>query len=146
MPEDYLRFLPHLNASLNLASTILLVLGFVLIKRRRETAHRNVMLLSFAVSTLFLISYLIYHNMAGHIKFPEYPPNFIRYTYFTVLITHIVLAVFVPFLAIATIYCGLKDFRTAHRKLARWTFPIWLYVSVTGVIVYSMLYQLYPQN
>jgi uncharacterized membrane protein YozB (DUF420 family) len=144
MSEESLRLLPHLNASLNLLSTILLIVGFILIKRRRETAHRNVMLACFAVSTMFLISYLVYHKFAGHIKFPDYPPTGVKYAYLTVLFTHIVLAVFVPFLAIATIYCGLKDFRAAHRKLAKWTFPIWLYVSVTGVVVYLMLYQLFP--
>ena len=144
MPENIVHSLPHVNASLNFVATALLVVGYVLIKRRREVAHRNVMLACFAVSVLFLISYLTYHYSAGHVKFPKYPPPAVRYTYFAVLMTHIPLAMTVPFLAIGTIYFGLKDSRNAHRRLARWTFPIWLYVSVTGVVVYLMLYQLYP--
>ena len=144
MPDNLVHFLPHVNASLNLIATVLLVIGYVLIKKRREIAHRNTMLACFGVSVLFLVSYLIYHYTAGHVKFPKYPPPAVRYAYFAVLMTHIPLAVTVPFLALGTIYFGLKDRRDAHRRLAKWTFPIWLYVSVTGVIVYVMLYQLFP--
>jgi uncharacterized membrane protein YozB (DUF420 family) len=94
---------------------------------------------------VFLASYLTYHaNTAVVNRFPDYPPTAIRYTYYFVLLTHIVLAGLVPLLAIVTIYLGLKDRRTAHRRVARWTFPIWLYVSITGVVVYLMLYHLYP--
>lgn len=102
------------------------------------------MLSCFCVSVLFLTSYLVYHAFAGSKRFPDYPPAAIRTTYLAILFSHIVLAALVPFLAVITIVLGLKDRRSAHRKFARWTFPIWLYVSITGVIVYLMLYQLYP--
>jgi len=137
--------LPHINATLNALAAVLLVVGYVLIKNRREKAHQWTMLACFGVSVLFLVCYLTYHAMiGGGKKFPAYPPTGVRYTYYAVLLTHIVLAAAVPFLAVATIYFGLSDRRSAHRKLARWTFPIWLYVSITGVVVYVMLYQLYP--
>lgn len=136
--------LPHLNATLNSLATVLLVTGFVLIKRGRETAHKRVMLACFAVSVLFLISYLTYHYAAGHRSFPTSAPSGVRTLYLTVLASHVVLAAAVPFLAIATIGLALWDRRAAHRRLAKWTFPIWLYVSVTGVVVYVMLYQMYP--
>ena len=138
------QVLPHLNASLNALATVLLVTGYLLIRSHREQAHRRVMLACFAVSTVFLISYSIYHFQAGSVHFPDYPPPTVKVVYRTVLFSHIVLAALVPFLAIATIVLALRDRRQAHRRLARWTFPIWLYVSVTGVIVYVMLYQLYP--
>jgi uncharacterized membrane protein YozB (DUF420 family) len=126
-------------------ATILLVAGFVLIKQRREGAHKWTMLACFGVSVLFLICYVAYHvAIEGSKRFPSYPPAAIRYSYYFVLLTHIILAAAVPFLAIGTIFLGLRDKRSAHAKLARWTFPIWLYVSVTGVIVYLMLYQLFP--
>lgn len=145
---DQLAFiLPHVNASLNALATVLLVVGWRLIRQRREQAHRRVMISAFAVSTVFLGSYLLYHFGArdgASTPFPPYPPAAIRYSYYGILLTHIVLAMTVPFMAVASIYLGLTDRRAAHRRLARWTFPIWLYVSVTGVIVYLMLYQLYP--
>ena len=125
-------------------ATLLLLIGYVLIKRRLVVAHKRVMLTAFGVSVLFLVCYLTYHYFHGDTKFPKYPPAAIRYFYFAVLISHIILAMFVPFLAIATIYLGLREKNALHRKLAKWTFPVWLYVSVTGVIVYLMLYQLYP--
>ncbi len=136
--------LPHLNASLNALATVLLVTGLVLIKRGRERAHRNVMLTALLVSAVFLASYLTYHNRAGHVSFPSYPSAAVRVTYFAILLTHIVLAIAVPPLALITAWLGLRNRRAAHRRLARWTFPIWLYVSVTGVVVYAMLYQLFP--
>ena len=136
--------LPHVNASLNALAACLLVYGYRLIRRGRERQHRAVMLASFGISVLFLLSYLYYHYLAGSRRFPDYPPDIVRYTYLGVLATHIVLAATVPFLAMATIYCGLRDWRVAHRRLARWTFPIWLYVSITGVLVYLTLYCIYP--
>jgi uncharacterized membrane protein YozB (DUF420 family) len=135
--------LPHLNASLNALATVLLVVGYVHIKNGRERAHTRSMLFAFAVSVLFLISYVTYHAIAGSRRFPTSAPVAIRYAYFTILVTHIVLAAAVPFLAIVTIVTGLKDLRRTHRRWAKITFPIWLYVSVTGVIVYLMLYQLF---
>ncbi|MGV3607756.1 MAG: DUF420 domain-containing protein [Planctomycetaceae bacterium] len=141
-----IELLPHINASLNGLATILLIVGWVLIKQRKETAHKQVMLACFGVSALFLACYLVYHfNIEGGSKrFPDYPPPGIRYLYLSILLTHVLLAIAVPFLAITTIYWGLTNQRAKHRWLARWTFPIWLYVSVTGVIVYVMLYQLFP--
>lgn len=136
--------LPAVNALLNATATVLLIAGYALIKQRRETAHRNTMLAAFGVSTAFLACYLTYHLSPGHAmkKFTEPPP--VSYVYFTILVSHIFLAAAVPFLALATIYLGLRDRRAQHRRLARWTFPIWLYVSVTGVAIYVMLYHLYP--
>lgn len=143
-----LELLPHINASLNALAGVLLVVGYVLIKQRREQAHKWTMLTCFAVSVVFLICYLTYHEVlhrttGEHGKpFPNTNPA-IRWTYFTILVSHIILAAMVPFLALATIYYGLRDNRERHRRLAKWTFPIWLYVSITGVIVYLMLYQLF---
>lgn len=136
---------PHVNASLNAIATVLLVVGFVLIKQGKENAHKWTMLACFGVSVAFLCSYLLYHfGVKGgeSTKFPTEYGN-VRYVYLAILVPHIILAAFVPFLALATIYFGLRDRRAAHRRLAKWTFPIWLYVSVTGVIVYLMLYQIY---
>ena len=146
LSDEIVGLLPHVNASLNALATVLLVAGFALIKLRQESAHKWVMLACFGVSAVFLASYLTYHfNIGPKLKkFPyaEYPSA--AYAYYAILITHIILAVTVPFLAIGTIYLGLANKRLAHVRLAKWTFPIWLYVSVTGVVVYLMLYQLYP--
>lgn len=139
---------PHLNASLNGLSGILLVIGYLLIRRGRVAAHRNVMLASFTVSILFLISYLTYHfgfKDGVSTPFPKYPPLWVRYGYLGILLSHTILAALVPFLALRTIYLGLQDRRSEHRRWARVTWPIWLYVSLTGVIVYLLLYHLYPQ-
>ena len=136
--------LPHLNAFLNGLAATLLVVGVLLVKRGKTDAHRRVMLTCFGVSVAFLVSYLIYHAQAGSKRFPDYPPPAVRTIYLGILLTHTVLAVAVPFLAVATIYQGLRQQWQKHRRLAKWTFPIWLYVSVTGVVVYLMLYQIYP--
>lgn len=148
--NELVSTLPHVNASLNALATVLLLAGYVLIKQRREIAHKWTMIACFGVSTVFLISYLTAHELkrrltgVPHTEFsPEYGAA-VAMTYKTILISHIILAATVPFLAIATIYSGLKDWRRFHRKLAWWTFPIWLYVSITGVVVYVMLYHLYP--
>lgn len=140
--SDWVRQLPTVNALLNLTATILLVTGYVLIKRGREQAHKRSMLAAFAVSTVFLICYLVYHQQAGHVSFTG--PPAVRTIYLAILLSHVLLAITVPVLALTTIYLGLRDRRVAHRRWARWTFPIWLYVSITGVVVYIMLYQLYP--
>ncbi len=132
------RDLPTVNALLNATATVLLVWGFVLIKQRRETAHKRAMLATFATSVVFLISYLIYHYQALHVPFTG--PSAVRYVYYAILLPHVLLAAAVPFLALVTIYLGLTNQRLRHRRWARWTFPIWLFVSVTGVIVYVMLY------
>ena len=137
-----LEHLPALNASLNGLAAVLLILGYLLIKQRRELAHKRVMLSAFGVSCLFLISYLIYHYQVGHTKFEQ--PQPVRGIYLAILASHILLAVVVPVLAIWTIWLGFTNQRAKHRKVARWTLPIWLYVSVTGVVIYVMLYHLYP--
>ena len=146
--SEIVHVLPHVNAALNALASVLLVTGFVLIKRRREKAHKWVMLACFGVSVVFLASYLTYHFSipGGSRRFPTdeaVAPAVARYFYYAILLTHVVLAAAVPFLAVATIWLGLADRRQAHNRLAKWTFPIWLYVSVTGVVVYAMLYQLY---
>jgi uncharacterized membrane protein YozB (DUF420 family) len=123
-----------------------LVLGYVLIRRGREQAHKRTMFAAFAVSIAFLVSYLAYHVWPVGAKTTPFPgEGTVRLIYFIILVTHVVLAAAVPFLAGVTIYLGLRDRRLAHRRLARWTWPIWLYVSVTGVVIYVMLYHLYPQ-
>jgi putative membrane protein len=144
---DLADIFPHLNASLNALAGILLVVGYLLIKARREQQHKVVMLSAFATSCVFLACYLTYHfavKPGGHTKFSLEYGNAVRYAYYVILLTHVVLAAAVPFLAIWTIYLGYKDRRPAHRKWAKITFPIWLYVSVTGVLVYLMLYQWFP--
>lgn len=133
--------LPAVNATLNATSGILLAIGYVLIKGRRITAHRNCMLLAFASSTLFLISYVTYHAHIGSKPFPGAGP--IRVVYFTILISHILLAIVILPMAIMTLTRGLRGQYARHVTIARRTFPIWMYVSVTGVIVYFMLYRLY---
>jgi putative membrane protein len=145
MVDEVVKWLPHVNASLNALAGCLLVLGFVLIKRRREQAHKWTMLACFGVSVAFLGCYLFYHFNTEIVRKlgPDAAPP-VRYAYLGMLLTHIVLAALVPFLSVATIYLGLRDRRPAHRRLAKWTFPIWLYVSVTGVLVYVMLYWIYP--
>ena len=140
------EWLPHVNVSLNALATLLLVIGFVLIKQKRETAHRNVMLSTFGVNVVFLVCYLTYHSYAGSKQFPRDPSvasDAVRYFYYGLLASHVLLAATVPFLAVWTIYLGLKGQRERHRRIAKWSWPIWLYVSVTGVIVYLMLYQIY---
>lgn len=138
------NYLPHVNAILNSLATVLLIVGWVLIKRRQEQAHKWTMLSCFGVSCVFLVSYLTRIVFAGTHVFPREAYPTAAQVYYPLLASHILLAMAVPFLAIATIYFGLTDQRQRHIRLARWTFPIWLYVSVTGVIVYLMLYQLFP--
>jgi uncharacterized membrane protein YozB (DUF420 family) len=140
-----IQLLPHIDALLNLIATVLLVTGFILIKQRREVAHRRTMLACFGVSIVFLACYLTYHLNVRSKKFPaEDYADWIRWLYYVILASHVVLAAMVPVLASITIFLGLTDRRSAHRRLARWTFPIWLYVSITGVAVYLMLYWWFP--
>jgi putative membrane protein len=132
--------LPALNAVLNGTSAVLLATGYVFIRRRQVTAHLTCMLTAFGVSTLFLISYVIYHYYAGSRPFTG--PGWIRPVYFALLISHILLAAAIVPLALTTIYRGLTLKLARHVRIARWTLPIWLYVSLTGVLVYWMLYHL----
>jgi len=138
---SWVSSLPAVNASLNGLATVLLVAGWSFIRRRRVEAHRACMGAALATSALFLTSYLVYHWYAGSTPFPG--TGWVRPLYFFVLITHVVLAALVPPLALVTVWRALKGRFEAHARLARWTLPIWLYVSVTGVIVYLMLYQVY---
>ena len=132
--------LPAVNATLNGIAGVLLVVGYALIRRGRIQQHRRVMLAAFATSTLFLISYLVYHANVGSRPFPHRGP--IRAVYFTILITHIVLAAAIVPMSLITLSRALRARFDLHVRIARWTLPIWLYVSVTGVIVYLMLYRL----
>ena len=132
--------LPVVNATLNATAAILLVWGYILIRRRSIAAHRKVMLAAFATSSVFLVCYLIYHFNVGSVRFPR--TGGIRTFYLSLLASHTVLAATVPPLAIITLSRGLRERYDRHRKIARWTLPVWLYVSVTGVAVYWMLYQM----
>ena len=130
--------LPALNAALNGTAAVLLAVGFVFIRRRRIRAHLTCMASAFAVSTLFLVSYVVYHYHAGSRPFTG--QGWIRPVYFVLLISHVLLAAVIVPLALTTLYRACRGEFTRHRGIARWTLPIWLYVSVTGVIVYWLLY------
>ena len=136
--------LPTLNAFLNGTSAVLLTLGYVFIRLKKVAAHKTCMVTAFGVSSLFLISYLIYHYHVGSVLFVG--TGWIRPVYFTLLISHIGLAACIVPLALMTIYRAWTDQFEKHIRIARWTLPLWLYVSVTGVIVYWMLYHLYGPN
>jgi len=131
--------LPAVNATLNAIAGVLLCIAYVLIRQRRIDAHRRTMIAAFATSSLFLICYIVYHAQVGSVRFTR--QGFVRPLYFTILITHVTLAAAVLPLAIVTLSRGLKERFKQHRAIARWTLPIWLYVSVTGVLVYVLLYQ-----
>lgn len=135
-----IHILPSINACLNATAAVLLVWGFTLIRRKRIAQHRKVMITAFCVSCAFLACYLVYHAQVGTVRFPHTGP--IRTLYLSILGTHTVLAAAVPVLAIISLKRGLAARFDKHRRIARWTLPIWLYVSVTGVVVYLMLYHL----
>src|SRR5436305_466210 len=144
MPDEWIRFLPTLNAILNATSGILLISGFFFIRRRDVRAHRTCMIAALVSSSLFLISYLYYHYHAGATRFAG--TGAARLIYFIILTTHTILAaVIVPFV-IVTATRALRGQFDRHRRVARWTLPMWLYVSVTGVIVYLMLYHWFPSR
>lgn len=153
--------LVHVNASLNALAIVLLLLGMFFIKRGQLELHKRTMLAAFAVSILFLVCYLWYHAQVGSVKFTH--PGAVRYVYLAILASHVLLAATVPFLAVRQIYLGYRAlgccrgmlppeesaataevYRQKHIRLAKWTYPTWLYVSVTGVVVYLMLYHLWP--
>lgn len=142
MSASLLSALPTVNAGLNGASAVLLLVGFVFVRRRQITAHKICMLSAFVTSVVFLASYLTLRYFAGFTAFSG--QGWIRAVYFTILISHTVLAALIPPLAVTVLYRAFREQFTKHRWIARWTLPVWLYVSVTGVIVYLMLYQLYP--
>lgn len=139
-----LSFLPHLNACLNASSGVLLLTGYYFIRRGRIRAHRNCQVSALVISTLFLVSYLTYHYNYGSTRFTG--QGIIRPIYFTILLTHTILAAVIVPLVIVTVYRAARGDFVRHVRVARWTFPLWLYVSVTGVIVYFMLYHAYPSS
>ena len=143
MPE-YIPYLPHVNAILNSTSAILLVVGYRFIRQGRINAHRNCQIAAVATSALFLISYLTYHFYHGATRFTGL--GIVRPVYFMVLLTHTILAVVIVPMIFLTLYRAARRDFIRHRRIARWTLPMWLYVSVTGVIVYLMLYQIYPSQ
>jgi uncharacterized membrane protein YozB (DUF420 family) len=132
--------LPALNATLNATSAVLLTIGWTLIRRGRIEQHRKVMIAAFCTSVVFLVSYLVYHAQVGSVRFTKQGP--IRIVYFTILITHTVLAATIVPMVLLSLSRGLKRHYARHRAIARWTMPLWLYVSITGVVVYLMLYRL----
>jgi uncharacterized membrane protein YozB (DUF420 family) len=134
-----ISLLPTINATLNALSAVLLVWGYLLIRRQQRERHRRVMKTAFATSCLFLVCYLIYHAQVGSVPF-HHEGTALRTVYLSILLTHTVLAAAVPVLAVITLRRGLSARYDKHRQIARWTLPIWLYVSVTGVVVYVMLY------
>jgi uncharacterized membrane protein YozB (DUF420 family) len=140
VPAQYAMF-PAINASLNGASAILLVTGRWFISQKQVAAHRASMITALVTSSLFLACYLYYHYHVGSVHFPG--TGLWRTVYFAILISHTLLAVTVVPLVIVTLSRALKNRFPQHRAIARWTFPIWLYVSITGVIVYVMLYQIF---
>ena len=132
--------LPLVNASLNGVATVLLLIGYVCIRRRRIVWHRAAMVSAFVTSVLFLVSYVVYHAHAGSKPFGG--QGAIRAVYFTILITHVVLAATIPPLAGVTLWRAYRGRFDRHVLIARWTLPVWLYVSITGIIVYWMLYRM----
>ena len=134
--------LPHLNAALNFTSFLLLVAALYQIRRGNVRAHRRLMLSALAVSGLFLVSYVVYHAQHGSVRFTG--QGAVRAVYFFILVTHVILAAAIVPLVVVTLRRALAGDFARHRRVARWTYPLWLYVSVTGVVVYLMLYRLYP--
>ena len=132
--------LPHLNATLNGLGAVLLITGYVFIRQQKIAAHQACMIGAFVLSILFLVSYLVYHYQVGSVRFQG--TGSLRTLYLTILATHSLLAAIVPFLAVITLWRALRERFEKHVKIARWTLPIWLYVSLTGVVVYWMLYHL----
>ncbi|HET8676871.1 MAG TPA: DUF420 domain-containing protein [Blastocatellia bacterium] len=139
-----LRMLPTLNAILNATSGILIIIGYVMIRRGKINAHRACMIGAVTASIIFLISYLIYHFNVGATRFAG--TGWSRPFYFTVLVSHTILAVVLAPVVVVTLRRALKGDFKRHRKIARWTFPMWIYVSITGVLVYFMLYHWFPSR
>jgi len=130
--------LPALNATLNAIAAVFLATGYLMIRRRRKTAHRRCMIAAFVASALFLTSYVVYHANAGSKLYPGTGP--LRLVYFFILGTHVVLAAVILPMAIVTLARALRGYFDHHKRLARWTLPLWIYVSITGVVIYLMLY------
>jgi uncharacterized membrane protein YozB (DUF420 family) len=137
--SELLPVLPAVNASLNALSGLCLLAGYVSMRQRRIPLHRRFMIAACSSSCLFLVTYVIYHSQVGSVPFTR--QGFVRPLYFTILLTHVILAVVVLPMAIVTLSRGLAARYPQHRAIARWTFPLWLYVSITGILVYVLLYQ-----
>ena len=142
--SDHLTLLPHLNALLNSTSAILLISGYRFIRLGRIKAHRNCQIAAVISSTAFLASYVTYHYFHGATQFKE--PGLVWWIYVSILTSHIILAVVIVPLVFVTLLRAVRADFQRHRRIARWTLPLWLYVSVTGVIVYLMLYHIYPSR
>jgi len=142
--SEYLSYLPHLNAILNASCALLLCAGYFSIRTGRVAAHRACQLSAFTVSIFFLVSYITYHYQHGTTRFAGV--GLVRPLYFTILTSHTILAIVIVPMVIITLYRALRADFTRHRKIARITLPLWLYVSVTGVVVYLMLYRIYPSS
>ena len=137
--------LPAVNACLNGLSAVFLMTGYVFIRRGNKIAHRNCMVSAFVTSTIFLVCYLTYHFSVKTItRFKE--PGWFRPIYLTILLTHTVLAVVIVPLVLMTLHRAVKERFDLHKKIARWTWPLWMYVSVTGVVIYLLLYRIFPQH
>lgn len=132
--------LPAVNATLNAMSFILLTIGYYFIKNSNEKAHKTLMLSALSVSILFLVSYLTYHFNVGSVRYTK--QGWVRPVYFTILSTHTILAIILVPMVTVTLIRALKERFDRHRRIAKWTLPVWMYVSITGVVVYMMLYQL----
>jgi uncharacterized membrane protein YozB (DUF420 family) len=130
--------MPSINASLNATCALLLITGWILIRRGDQRRHRILMITAFATSCLFLLCYLTYHAQVGSVRYQG--QGLIRTVYFTILLTHTVLAAVIVPLILRTLFLAVKGRNESHRRWARWTMPLWLYVSVTGVVIYEMLY------
>jgi putative membrane protein len=141
---EWVKLLPTVNACLNATSAVLLMFGYRNIRMKRIETHRRFMLAACATSTLFLISYLFYHSVAGSTRFTGV--GWVRPLYFSILLSHTILAVAVLPLAIYSVVQGLRMRVEPHRRVSRWTLPVWLYVSVTGVLVYLFLYHFFPSR
>jgi putative membrane protein len=141
---DYIPLLPHLNAILNSTSAIFLLAGYQFIRQGRITRHRNCQIAALIASVIFLASYLTYHYFHGATRFAG--QGIARPVYFTILISHTILAVVIVPLVLVSFYRAARGDFVKHKRVARWTLPLWLYVSVTGVIVYLMLYRIYPSQ
>jgi putative membrane protein len=137
--------LPAVNATLNSVSAILLLIGYIQIRRGNQAAHRNCMVAAFVTSTLFLVSYLTYHFLTETLtRFTD--PTWFRPIYLVILLTHTVLAMVLVPMVLVTLYRAVRGQFDKHRRIARWTWPVWIYVSVTGVVIYLLLYQVFPQG
>jgi uncharacterized membrane protein YozB (DUF420 family) len=140
--SEYITYLPHVNAFLNATSAVFLIAGYRFIRAMHIDAHRRCQVTAFVTSTVFLISYLTYHYYHGESRFLG--QGLVRPLYFAILISHVILAVVIVPLILITLYRAARGDFIRHKRIARWTLPLWLYVSVTGVIVYLMLYHIYP--